>query len=306
MAAALLFAGCVNPIDQMEQSGADGGAAAGKGTALISLASPTTARTVAPDLSNPGYTISYSNGSSSDEVDWDGAGSKNISPPVGIWTITVEGKVDGRTISRGSASNVGITVAHTETQPRAVPITLGRVLGTGRGKLSYSTGTGGISFAGGNLPAGVDTATLTLKPLPVGSGSAVTRNLLPGGSGDIEVDAGDYWLDVTLKRSSDGKQAIKNEVIHIYGGGMVTPLGALAFAENDFAHAKLATFQSVTYDGSTGTGILTLTFDQAITGLAAADINIVAGSTGAVGGRVERQRSSVYPEAHEYNGGRGD
>jgi hypothetical protein len=280
---ALLFAGCSNPIQDTAEQSESG---ASTGTVLLSLASQTS-RTLVPSFTDLSYTISFAGASAVDSVtDWNGTNTKTVSLLPGTWTITVAGYNGQTKVSEGSVADVVISAGATT----AKEVTVTPVFGSGDGSFSYSTGWRGISF-----PENVETAVLTLSPLDTGGTAELSRDLKTTASDTISLKAGLYLLTVKLTKS-DGTQAIKSEIVHIYTGETTDTGTDLSFTNDNFAMVELAAFSSVSAVNDNAAGIITLTlsFDKAITGLSKDDITI-GGFTG-----VQKETFAAGAETGKY------
>ncbi|MDR2484222.1 MAG: leucine-rich repeat domain-containing protein [Treponema sp.] len=232
LAAALLAAGCSNPLT-------DPGQASEAGTVRLSLAAETP-RTLFPSGITILYGVTASNGSSSINVitAWDGQGAAEFKLGVGTWNINVTGFIPstpgaawGTSISENS-NPITVTVTSNGTvTPSDLTIKM-KPIETGSGSFSYKVDLKpGTAFT--VTPAG---ATLTLTPLF--SGSTVTSVTLPQLS-DLNTGTvpslGSGYYDLTVRAStSDGKTAAKSEIVHIYNGQTTAMPSPLTFTDADF------------------------------------------------------------------------
>jgi uncharacterized repeat protein (TIGR02543 family) len=233
--------------------------------------------TLTPAMTITRYTISFAGPSSQPDItDWNGTGTRNITLPVGTWTITVAGFLsDNKKVREGSVTGIAITDRGVGT----VNITLSPVFDSagGAGTFTYATGPSGINFSA--VPT-VNSATLKIAPL--GSSSSTTKNLLNDAekTGSITLAAGQYDMTVRLAKP-DGSAAIHYEMVHIYSGltteGPKYSVGEANFVMLQMVNWSAARATDVGHDASTST--LTLVFDAAITGLGAGDITIGTGAT---------------------------
>jgi hypothetical protein len=202
--AALLFAACNSPApdpNAAENPAPDISLAEGTGVVPLSLdgqsggALAPVVFTLTPALSISRYTISFSGGPSSQAAisDWNGVGTKNITLPVGTWTITVAGFLsDGKKVREGAVTGIVITDRGT-----ADPVNIGLSpifnAAGGTGTFSYATGTGGIDFSA--VPD-VDFAALKITPLD--SSGTTEKNLLAvdEAKGSITLAAGQYNMKI--------------------------------------------------------------------------------------------------------------
>jgi hypothetical protein len=225
--AALVCAGCVNPLDPPEQE------ASGLGTVQLRLVNQSP-RTLLPNQGPAlSYTIQAQKGSDTQTIDdtWNGASAKPVTLAAGTWIITVTGYVtEGGTqeaISRGSAE-VEITAGGTATA--AISLSRLETADQGTGTFIY----GGLIVSGFNL-CDLRSAALTLQSAV--KTAVVTRDLQSGYTADsaMTVDAGYYILTVRLTKP-DSTRAAKSEVVHIYQDRTtkIGDSGVMDFGTGDF------------------------------------------------------------------------
>jgi hypothetical protein len=200
IAAVILFTmGCSNTLQEPAQSAGD--VPAGKGLVQLTIGSGSS-RTLIPEvtLSNYDYTFTKSG---TDPVTGSivGGNTGDILLDAGTWDVTVTGFVGGIPLFSGSAS---ATV--TGSTQVAVTVVLVPDTFTGAGTFTYSV----------SLPAGVDTAVLTLDSIVPGYTSG-GKNLTANNSGSIPSVPSGYYL-VKAELTKAGKSAVKTEVVHIYNG----------------------------------------------------------------------------------------
>jgi hypothetical protein len=284
MGAALLLAGCMNPLDQSEQD-----KPSGNGNVQLSLAGAR-ARTLLPNQGPAlSYTIEAVKGNDTEIIadaanPWDGSGTKDFSLEPGDWTITVTGYVTEsgtqEAISQGSGS-VTISADGTST-PETLEIQLSRLETVeGTGTLVY----GGLEVGTINLSA-LTSADLILESATDSNAASITKSLKIDYAADSKIenlDAGYYILTVRLQQGN--KIAAKSEVVHIYKDRTtkVADSEVLRFTVEDFLKI-LASFTAAASPATGTTTALTLTFDQVIAGLSANAISITAGTGSATKG----------------------
>jgi hypothetical protein len=209
-------------------------AGAAKGTVAVSLSieglGPLTnlsnVRTVFPDIANnyfEKYTLTFtpSSGSVPAPVDITEGTNKDVTLPVGTYTIAAAAIKESAEIAIGSLA--GIVVAEGENTPAT--IVLGPKTGSGNGTFAYSIDLTEVT--------GLDNSKGSLTITPVGGGAATTIDLTQ--TTKIEstqtLAAGYYRVSVSLIKGSQGA-GFSGEILHIYAG-LTSTLPAKTFTDQD-------------------------------------------------------------------------
>ncbi|GHT73587.1 hypothetical protein FACS1894124_2190 [Spirochaetia bacterium] len=271
LAAMVIAAGCNNFL-------APDGAKPGVGKGLVTISIGDAAgRTLLPalvDLVIDSWELTFTKASSEDPVtitDWDGTAPVELDE--GTWSLALAAKKDGVAVASG-ATTADFTVVADTTATAAVNLVFAAPVAGQEGRLEYDI----IGPTGTTLDA--DGIAVVLRSLSDGTDVSVGTTLT---GSKTDVPAGYYLVIATL--TAGAQEAVKSDAAHIYQD-QVTKV-AWTFEDDDFHKLLIpAAFTGVTADGSATatTTKLTLTFSQAITGLATDDITLTAGTTGAAKG----------------------
>ena len=230
LSAALVLAGCFNPLDPV-----DSGAQTGAGYLSVSIAGQGGgARTLYPSANFTKYELTFaSDGKSYGPKTLTGTASESFDDiPAGTWTITAKGYVtiDGQEYAAAEGSQ---TVDIEAGKSQSVSIAISAKQDGDPGYFYYN-----VSFPHGK----VDTATLTLSQFDSSSGSynnfvsvAQPVDLKTSSSGYVNSGAagltpGYYRVDIVLQ--NEYQSAGISEVVHIYSN--METRAEYAYTEADF------------------------------------------------------------------------